>query len=182
MIGIRRTSSRKGRAAAVHQALEALESLLPGYPVEERAGEISADGIRGKARQDPGAEHQGKADAEAEDIAGRRVQDLSRVPDDHVHHRQPDDEQNSRKVPVQVLTHRGGVPVDRVAHRPAQGGDLSATATPISTPATVTATPVHVPPPGGPRCTTVRLEAPDRGSGGGVCGRRVGWSRHPTQT
>ena len=49
--------------------------------------------------------------------------------------------------------------MDRVADGAAQGRDRQATATPTSTPATVTATPVHVPPPGGPVRTIVRLEA-----------------------
>ena len=42
---------------------------------------------------------------------------------------------------------------------PRSDGIASATPTPIRMPATVTATPVQVPPPGGPRCTIVRLEA-----------------------
>jgi hypothetical protein len=96
-------------AAAVDQSLDPLEALLAGDPVEQRPGGVVADRVRTQSGEHPGPHHQREPDSEIEDVAGRGIQDLGRIPDHDMDHRQPKHEQGASHVSPQVLADRGGI-------------------------------------------------------------------------
>ena len=95
-------------------ALEPVEARPAQEPVEERPRRVVADPVGDDAVREPARHHQRQADPEPVDVAGRRVEDLGRIPDDDVDERQREDDQRAAEAEVeQVLAEPARVARDR---------------------------------------------------------------------
>ena len=110
-IGTSRAISRTVAPPRWIGSLGALEALLAGQAVEQRPRRVLPDVVGEDAGEHPGADHQGQPPAEPVDVAGGGIEDLGRVPDDHVDQRQSDHQEHPGRVEAsQVLADGAAYP------------------------------------------------------------------------